>query len=296
LASNCSQKYSNATWASEDATFKPEFTQICQDLYRAQVLNLDFADPQAPSIINRWVNETTNGKIDQIIEEIQSLSILFIINALYFKGDWTVQFDRAHTREGLFTLSDGGQKRIQMMSQSGHYPYYRGKDFQAVSLPYGQGRLSMYIFLPDRDSSLAKFMESLASEKWEWWLSNLQKTKGDVALPRFRLEYELDLNDALKALGMEKAFNQVGADFGGMCPIPPSPNIYISKVLHKTFIEVNEEGTEAAAVTSVEMAKLAMVETFTIEVDRPFFCAIRDNQTGTVLFIGSITEPYREAN
>jgi serine protease inhibitor len=281
----------DSLWARQGIPFKPEFMQQNQEFYGAEVVNLDFDDPAAPSVINAWVSEKTNGKIDKIIEVIHSLAILFLINAIYFKGNWTVEFDKTQTQEGVFILLDGRQKKHPMMSQSGHYEYYEGQHFQAVSLPYGEGRVSMYIFLPDRDSSLAEFQRSLTAENWERWMTRFHSMEGHIVVPRFKVEYELVLNDALQALGMGVAFSEARADFRGMCPIPPTPNVFIKEVKHKTFVEVNEEGTEAAAVTKVAMWIKAIPTTFTLIVDRPFFCAIRDNQTGLVLFMGSIVEP-----
>ncbi|MBM3167589.1 MAG: serpin family protein [Chloroflexi bacterium] len=277
----------NSLWARKGITFKPEFMQSNQDFYQAEV-----ADLSSVSVINSWVREKTKGKITQIIEKIDSLAILFLINAIYFRGNWSVQFDKVNTHEGLFALLDGRQKKLPMMSQSGRYSYYQGKGFQAASLPYGQGRVSMYIFLPSKNSSLAEFQNGLTVEKWEWWMSKFHETNGDIVLPRFKLEYEVRLNNALQTISMGVAFDENRADFGNMCPIPPTPNVYISEVKHKTFVEVNEEGTEAAAVTPVEMSMRAVEKTFSLKVDRPFFCAIRDNQTETVLFMGSIVEPY----
>jgi serpin B len=178
-----------------------------------------------------------------------------------------------------------------MMSQSGRYNYYQDSNFQAVSLPYGQGRVSMYIFLPSKSSSLKKFYENLNAENWEGWMSQFSSMKGDIVLPRFKVEYEVVLNEALKALGMEVAFDKQRANFGGMCAISSGANVFIDQVRHKTFVEVNEEGTEAAAATSVGIGITSVQPTFSMVIDRPFFLAIRDNQTGAVLFMGSIVEP-----
>lgn len=280
----------NSLWARKDITFKPEFMQRNKDFYGAEVVDLDFDSPNAPETINVWVNKKTNGKIDKVVESINRDAILFLINAIYFRGNWTVEFDRAKTKESTFTLLDGTQKNHLMMSQAGNYKYFRGNNFEAISLPYGEGRVNMYVFLPDRGSSLKEFYKNLNADNWDSWMSQFHKREGNIAIPRFKLEYEVELNQALKALGMRVAFDRERADFGNMCSIPP--NVFIDNVSHKTFIEINEKGTEAAAVTSVMVgAQSINEEKFNMIVDRPFFFAIRDDKTATILFMGSVVEP-----
>ena len=281
----------NSLWARKDITFKPDFMDRNKRSYRAEVTSLDFAGPGAVGTINSWVSDHTGGRIKDIIKQINAASILFLINAVYFKGTWSEQFDPADTHTADFTLLDGFKKRVPMMFHHGKLRYMRGEGFAAVSLPYGKGRLSMYIFLPDTDSSLAAFCKKLDAADWEKWMSQFHSVNGDISLPRFRIEYEAELQKALSALGMGVAFDTDKADFHDMCPIPPLPNVYIMSVTHKTFVEVNEEGTEAAAATKVEMGVTAIAPGFSFTVDRPFFCAIRDNKTGSVLFAGAITEP-----
>jgi serpin B len=280
----------NSLWARQEISFNPEFLQRNQDFYGARVEELDFTNPNAPGIINNWVEENTNGRIEQIINEIQPEAILFLINAIYFKGNWAEQFDENLTTEQPFYLPDGSEKPHPLMSQSGRYLYLENEDFQGISLPYGDGRLSLYVFLPREASSLAEFQKQLTFENWQQWTSQFQRREGLIKLPRFKFEYEIQLNEALKALGMETAFDANKANFSNMTDTPAK----IDEVKHKTFVEVNEEGTEAAAVTSVGVVATSarMPETpFQMTVNRPFWCAIRDNQTGTVLFMGSIVNP-----
>lgn len=281
----------NSLWARKGVIFNPDFIQRNKQFYGSEVTALDFGDPGAPATINSWVSDKTKGKISHIVDQIDAQSILFLINAIYFKGKWSIEFDKAKTREDMFTTGAGQQKRAPMMHQTGKYNYYEGKDFQAVSLPYGDGRASLYVFLPAASSSLDAFQKNLTAANWETWMKQFAQTDGSIALPRFRVEYEVGLNDALKALGMGIAFDANRADFSGI--VQGSERAYISRVKHKTFAEVNEEGTEAAAVTSVEMRTTSarLQKTFQMIVNRPFFCAIRDNKTGTVLFVGSITDP-----
>jgi serpin B len=281
----------NSLWAKQGVTFNPEFMQRNQQFYGAKVTELDFAKPEASTIINSWVKENTRGKIDQIVGQIQPNDALFLINAIYFKGNWTKKFDKSQTTERPFYLSNGTQKQHPMMSQSGKYRYYENESFQAVSLPYGKGRLSLYIFLPQKNTSLDTFQQQLASENWEQWTNQFRMRQGSVQVPRFKFDYDIQLNNALKALGMEAAFDGSRANFSNMS----SASLAIDEVKHKTFVEVNEAGTEAAASTSVGVmltsARMPQEQPFQMIVDRPFFCAIRDNQTGTILFMGSIQEP-----
>lgn len=284
----------NSLWTKESIPFKPEFLQLIQNFYQAEVKNLNFSNPTAPSMINNWVNQSTNGKINKIVDVIEPKTVFLMLNAIYFKGNWTEPFPTEATQLGPFTLLDGTQKQHPMMrhQNSASFPYYENELFQAVSLPYGEGRMSMYIFLPNQGVSLKTFYEKLNAENWQQWMNqfnNLDNSGGGVliSLPRFKLKYAIDLKDTLKALGMEIAFTKE-ANFSGMTP----SSIWIDKIQHKTFVEVNEEGTEAAAVTNVASGvRSGPIE---MNVNRPFFFAIRDNQTGSILFVGSIVEPKEE--
>ena len=278
----------NSLWAKQDINFNPDFLQTTEDFYKATVTNLDFSDPGAVNAINDWVKQSTNGKIDAIVQQINPDDVMFLINAIYFKGKWTKEFNPAQTTQQPFYLTAGEEKQHPLMSQSGEYKYYENKKFQAVSLPYGNdGRLSLYVFLPSDNSSLTAFYQDLNADNWEKWIAQFRNRQGSIRLPRFKINYELTLNDTLKALGMEVAF-EPKADFSGI-----GDNLALSEVKHKTFVEVNEEGTEAAAATSVgiTLTSAPSEQPFEMNVDRPFFCTIRDNQTGTVLFMGSIVNP-----
>lgn len=279
----------NSLWANKNYSFNPEFIQRSRDFYTARVTNLNFTDTGTPSIINNWVDENTRGKINKIVETIEPSQVLILINAIYFKGSWTNEFDKKQTADYPFNLTSGKQKQHPMMSQTGDYKYYENEQFQAVNLPYGRdGKISFYLFLPKQNSSLKTFNQNLDAGKWEQWMTQFRKQEGFIRLPRFKMDYDVTLNDALTALGMGEAFSN-NANFSEM-----GKNLAISSVKHKTFVEVNEEGTEAAATTSVGIVATSAVqkpEPFRLIVDRPFFCVIRDNQTGSVLFMGSIVEP-----
>jgi serine protease inhibitor len=282
----------NSLWARKGVIFNPDFIQRDKQFYGADVTALDFNDPGSAATINSWVADKTKGKISKIVDQIDAQSVLFLINAIYFKGKWSLEFDKAKTKEDTFTTGASQQKRHPMMQQSGKYNYYEDKTFQAVSLPYGDGGVSMYVFLPKTGVSLDELQKSLTASNWDSWMKQFVQTQGEISVPRFRVEYEVGLNDALKALGMGVAFDPNRADFTGI--VQGSENAFISRVKHKTFAEVNEEGTEAAAVTSIEMRVTSVMrpeKTFRMTIDHPFFFAIRNNKTGTILFMGSILDP-----
>ena len=282
----------NSLWARQDVPFKQDFLQRNTQFFGAEVSTLDFTDPNTLTTINQWVDTNTNGKISKILDEINPDAVLFLINAIYFKGSWQTEFDPSRTRDGTFHLATGGEKQVPMMTRTGDYPYYENYEdnFQAISLPYGDGRISMYIFLPYRESDLNTFLNSLNTENWENWISQFREQEVFLSMPKFKLEYEKTLNNPLQSLGMGIAFAPGGADFSRMADLESlGRNLYIGEVLHKSIVEVNEEGTEAAAVTSVGVRVTSAPPAFI--ADRPFFFAIRDNETKTVLFLGIVVDP-----
>ena len=282
----------NALWARQNVPFKQDFLQRNTQFFGAEVSTLDFTDPNTLPTINQWVNTNTNGKITKILDEINLDTVLFLINAIYFKGTWQTEFDPSRTRDGTFYLATGDEKQIPMMTRTGDYPYlenYEAK-FQAISLPYGDGRMSMYIFLPYRESDINTFLEGLNTENWERWVSQFREQEVFLSMPKFKLEYEKTLNNPLQSLGMGIAFAPGAADFSRMADLEAlGKNLYIGEVLHKAVVEVNEEGTEAAAVTSVGIRATSAPPAFM--ANRPFFFAIRDNETKTVLFMGTVVDP-----
>ncbi|MCX6828860.1 MAG: serpin family protein [candidate division Zixibacteria bacterium] len=280
----------NSIWARAGLKFRQDFFDLVRKTYDAELRPLT----DAPAI-NNWVSEKTNDKIKEIVQEVKPDDIMFLINAIYFKGMWKYKFDRANTAERDFYLLNKGSKKIPMMSQEGEFQYYEDGDFQGIRLPYGNDRLAMYIFLPSGDTDFRAFVNDLSAEKWQDWLSRLYLREGEIILPRFKLEYGKNLNDILKLMGMGVAFDPDRADFSAMYNISSEERVFISEVLQKTFVEVNEEGTEAAAVTSVRMEMTSAYgdesQKFRMVVDRPFFCAIRDDRTGAILFTGIIVNP-----
>ena len=281
----------NSIWLNNKYSFQENFEKTNKDYFNAEIKEIDVQNSQSPKLINDWVNGKTNGKIDKIVrEELNPGLVTMLINAIYFKGNWTYPFDPTLTKEKTFTLEDGTKIKVPLMELHDELPYTKNDVFQAVSLPYGDENTSMKVFLPNEDMSLKEFEELLTLEQWQDWQSSFYKTRGTILLPKFILEYEVELKETLEALGMPTAFNN--ANFSKM--IEDNSNIAISSVKQKTYIDVSEEGTEAAAVTSVEMTETAMqpmYEPFHMEVNRPFFIAIVDNTSGSILFMGSIKNP-----
>lgn len=215
-----------------------------------------------------------------------------LINAIYFKGSWTYEFAEKQTAYKTFHLADGTTKEVPLMRLQEDLAYMENEDFQAVTLPYGDDEeMSMRVFLPRENTNIEDFQKMLTFENWKEWNLEFHKQKGIILLPKFQLEYETSLNEDLKKLGMTTAFNKEEANFSKM--IEEDVPLWISQVKQKTFIDVNEEGTEAAAATSVQIVteSATMDRPFHMEVNRPFVIAITDNETDTILFMGVISNP-----
>jgi len=283
----------NAIWYRQGKPAKPEFIACNRQFYGATVDALNFADPHAVDIINAWANEKTHGKISRIADGMIDpiYTRLFLANAVYFKGKWADPFDAHDTKDRPFYLRGGGQKIIPMMTKSKTFTYRRGTGYQGVRLPYQNENLAMYVFLPDTGSSLEKLLGILNGDSWQRITKpGFGEKEGTVVLPKFKLEYSVELIQPLEALGMKTAFDVDKADFSGI-----ATNLYISAARQKTFGEVKEEGTEAAAVTGmaglVASAPMPPINPFTMIVDRPFLFLIEDNQTETILFMGVMFDP-----
>jgi len=277
----------NSIWYREGFSVKVPFINTNKDYFNAEVSALDFTDPSAKDVINGWVDENTNGKIAEIIKVIPPQMVMYLINAIYFKGIWTNEFDEDKTFNDLFTLPDNTQIPCRMMTEKEEYKYFENADFQAVNLTYGGGNFSMIILLPKPTKEVDDILHIMDIDGWDSWMSNFSEVEMALYLPKFKLDYEIGLKDILKSLGMDIAFSQSLADFSGISE--GSENLYISEVKHKTFVEVNEEGTEAAAVTSVGIGITSLPPT--MYINKPFIFAIRENSSETILFMGKIVEP-----
>jgi len=282
-------RIANSVWARQDVSFQTSFLERVRTAFNALVASRNFNDPRLREEINRWVSRETGGKIPQIIDEIKREDVMFLINAVYFQGNWSRGFNKSLTTNQPFFLANGRQKTVPMMVQSGEFLYAESDRWQSVSLPYGTGRFSMYIFLPKPKHQLSSLINTLTPENWEQWTQSHKMRQGKVELPRFKVEYEINLNQTLQALGMRDAFIPERANFQLLTPV----SVFVSLVKHKTFVEVNETGTEAAGSTAISIGVTSVpapTAPFTIRVDRPFLVAVRDNQTSTILFMGAIYE------
>lgn len=280
----------NSLWLRDDAPFHEEFLRTAREDLGARIESLDFRRADAADVINAWVAEATRGRIEQIVDRIRPLDILFVLNAVYFKARWSDPFDPERTRERPFHFADGPRDH-PFMHKRGDFLYFEDDEVQAVSLPYGEEeRFRLDVFLPRQETNLAELVGGLDAERWSDWQGRFAEREGRLALPRFRVEERYELNEPLKRLDMEVAFDPGRADLSRLTP----GRAYVDRVGHRTFVEVNEEGTEAAAVTEVVVGLTAAVdrpEPFEMVVDRPFLCAIRDSDSGLVLFLGTIAAP-----
>lgn len=282
----------NSLWGNQQVAFDEQFLRRCREVYQAEAAALDFSDRASVSRINAWVNQQTGGTIPTIVDGLSPLDVLVLINAIFFKGTWTTQFDPKITRPFPFNLPDGSKRPRPLMNLSSKFDYAEYDTFEVIRLPYGDGRISMYILLPARASHPADLLGQLDERGWDQALAGLERREGMIALPRFKLEYGADLNEMLGAMGMDDALTPERADFGRMAP--RGSEFFIGLVRHKTFLEVNEEGTTAAGATAVTMRTLSISHgppPFTMIVDRPFCCAIRDDSSGVLLFLGAVVDP-----
>ncbi|WP_400194357.1 serpin family protein [Lysinibacillus telephonicus] len=278
----------NSIWLNENYQFQDDFKINVQDYFNAEINEINVTDNESVTNINNWVKKETNGKINEIVQDpLDPDLVSILLNAIYFKGDWKYEFDKNQTSEDTFY---GQTKSASFMKLEEELSYLENNLFQAVSLPYGDGTLSMKVFLPKKNVSLKEVEDELTQENWQKWSSQFTKKEGTLLLPKFKLEYEIELNDALKMLGMPTAFEK-DADFSNM--IQESVPLWISKVKQKTYIDVNEKGTEAAAATSIEVVTESAIisDSFYMNVNHPFIFSIVDDETGMILFLGSISSP-----
>jgi len=278
----------NSIWYRNSIQVKQPFIETNQKYFNAVVNAMNFNDPATVNTINNWVKVSTKGKIEKIVEQINPETIMYLINAIYFKGTWKYQFDKSKTKDDAFTKRNGQQVACKMMDQETQFSVSFNEIFSAIDLLYGNGNFSMTILLPDRSKSVQDVLTYLTTESWNDLLKSFGKAKKRLMMPRFNLEYKQNLNQVLKDLGMSIAFDPEQADFKKLYDGPF--NAYISNVEHKTFIDVNEEGTEAAAVTSVEIGVTSINDPL-FRLDRPFIYLIREKNSGSILFIGKMEDP-----
>ena len=280
----------NALWVDVKSTISPDFVRVCQTIYEATTKTLDLSNPSSASAINDWVSEKTRGKISNIVTPGNIADAIAVLtNAVYFKGKFCIPFEKEETQPRPFYLADGREKMVPMMRNYGLSDSYRsGKRFEAAVLRYKDSGIALYMLLPAKGTSPDQILT-------EDSVQELLAAKGSIALhlsmPRFNIDFSSRLRESLTRLGMGIAFQYPGADFSAL----GSPLFYLSEVIHKTRLEVDEEGTVAAAATAVMMTLSALipqrVETKTLVFDRPFAVLLRDTITGAIVFVGVVYEP-----
>lgn len=279
----------NSLWAAEGHPFTEDYVSFVQDTYGATLDEVDLGSPQTADVIDEWVEQGTEGLIDEIAGDLglpDAQAVLVLLNTVYFLGTWTTTFEEEDTTQSPFTLQGGEEVEVATMSRSDvEVQTGSGEGFRVLRLPYGEDeRFGMEVLLPDEDVALDEMLEDLDAEAWQDAVDDLQATTlTEITLPRFELEWDADLDEVLQSLGMVAAFG--GGDFTPMSPTDPS----LETVVQKTYIRVDEDGTEAAAVTGAVMGEAAGPPPF--QVDRPFAFTVSDSETGAVLFLGSVHDP-----
>lgn len=279
----------NSIWIRQGFEVEPAFIDTNQDYFGATVQTLDFGNPSTLSVINNWVKQKTRGKIEKILDSIPAETVMYLMNAVYFKGDWVYQFDKELTADKEFHPSATASSPCKMMIQTNDaFRYFQDETMQAIDLPYGNGQFSMTVLLPAPGLSPQELIAKMNAKTLQELPSRFSAQRGTLELPKFKLEYEETLNQALSVMGMGVAFSDQ-ADF---TRINKAGGLLISEVRHKTFVQVDEEGTEAAAVTAVSIGTTSIGPDpgFFMTVDRPFLFFIREKSTGTALFMGTVVK------
>ena len=286
----CKLQVANRLWGNEDFHFLPSFLDLIDDNYGSRLREMDFTNPErARQIINTWVEGETREKIKNLIPEgiLNAGTSLVITNAIFFKDEWQSKFDKASTKKGVFTVSTAKKADVSFMFRQGEYKFARFEGFKGLEIPYRDNVFSMIILLPDGIHGLKKLDESLNIDNLDKWLSKLSPQVVRVTIPRFKISWGSELSGLFKSMGLTDAFDKK-ADFSGMTD---SRDLMISMILHKSYIEVNEEGTEAAAATAVITKPMGAPVVNDFRADHPFVLIIRENKTGSILFIGRVVNP-----
>ncbi len=280
----------NSVWVENNFRVKKEFTDALQEWYLAEARNFDVTDARSVDLINGWIEEKTHDKIQKMLSSIDRDMVMLLINAVYFNGKWKFQFDSKNTADRPFYITPGNQVNVPVMFQKQKFAMSHQENITLVELPYGQGNYSMVVALPDEGIAPSEIVSGLDATKWEEWMKSLSYGPMEVELymPKFRYEYKRKLNDDLISLGMGPAFEPGIADFSRISDV----EVFISFVLHQTFIENKEEGTEAAAATVIGFTRTSLPpEPEVIDINRPFLYFIRESTTGTIVFMGLVADP-----
>lgn len=277
-------RIANSIWYEKTFPFNDTFLAESKSFFDAEVKALDFTDPSSLTTINSWVNTSTNEKIPTILDAIDPSEVMFLINAIYFKGTWQKQFDKSETAQASFFALDGSKADVPLMHQSVPLRVAHTATYTAIDLLYGNSAYAMTVVLPNQNVSVNTLAESLTGDNWKSLEQSFTEQQSEFFFPRFQLTWKRLLNNDLRALGMGIAFD--AADFTPMSP--RGRDLIITKVIQKTFVDVNEEGTEAAAATSVGIGLTSAPAA--IRVDRPFLFVIRERFSGTIMFMGKIVK------
>ena len=282
----------NSIWFKEGYPVLEDFIKTNENYFNAAIREVDFSDPKTLDLINGWIEEQTNDKIKDMLDQIPGDVVMYLINAIYFNANWKYEFPKEDTYEGEFKLTNGSQTAVDYMVAEGDFHYTYNDDFAAVELPYSDSSFSMLVMLPQQGNSVSSLIESLDVSTWDSWFEHSQRLGVRVVLPKFKYEFKDLLNDPLKILGLGVAFSD-NADFSR---IVPDRSLCISRVIHQTFIDVQEEGTEAAAATIVEIKELSSPGGgyITFHADHPFLYLIKENSTGAIVFMGKVGRPVYE--
>ncbi|MDP3642142.1 MAG: serpin family protein [Bacteroidota bacterium] len=280
---------SNAIFYRNSFSVKNDFITTNQNYYQAEVSGLDFSKTtETLNKVNGWVNTKTKGKIDKIIEQVNPEDVMYLLNAIYFNGEWKYSFDTKATADRQFTKEDKKTVQVPTMTIEKPFNYYSHQKFELLEMPYGSGKYSMLIFLPENGKKTDDVISLLTAENVDDWISKMSEQKKEVFLPKFEFKFDDSLKDELAALGMTDAFNDAKANLSG---ISDAAKLVISEVKHKSYIKVDERGTEAAAVTGITVGVTSVGPDNSFRADHPFIFAIREKDTKAILFIGKVMDP-----
>jgi len=277
----------NSVWTENKFVVKKPFTDILTGFYNAESKSFDINDPLAPEQMNTWIESKTNGLIKNMIDQLNDNTVMLLINAIYFKGKWESQFDKKNTVQKSFYKPDGVTSEVPMMKQISDFKIFTGEGFILAEFPYGQGNFVMDVILPDDDNGLERIIPLINDNSYKVWLNQMGKRETDLTFPRFKYGYKKKLKDILTTMGMGIAFTD-DADFSNISDI----DLLINDVTHQAFIETNEEGTEAAAATIVDIGLTSMPPAPVVfNIDHAFLYIIRETTTNSILFMGRVADP-----
>ena len=281
----------NSVWTENDFKVKDSFIDILTRYYDAESEGFDINDESAPGKINAWIEDKTNGLIKDMVEKLNDNTVMLLINAVYFKGKWQSQFDKDKTVQSLFYKPDGTEITVPMMKQQEDFKVYSGNGFSMAEFAYGQGNFVMDIILPDDKDGIASLLPQITDPAFKTWANGLYKRELNLSMPRYKFGFKKQLKDILTGMGMGIAFTD-GADFTNIAETPP---LLINDVTHQAFIETNEEGTEAAAATIVDIGLTSMPpEPLVFNLDHAFLFIIRETTTNSIIFMGRVSDPLDE--